>query len=584
MALWKAKKKEATVDNYDWFRKKKAYKYCKDIVQGKIKSNIYVKKQCMQILEMIDNPDSRFYKEYFLSKSVVQRIESIIKLMNFATGEFAGKPCFDYIAGFQWLILFVLYGTFRRDDPRKRRFEKACIFISRKNAKTWICSAFMILALLFEPDYAQTYGAANSREQAKILYDELKKTLEMSPNLLKHFKITGNKIECKLNSNTLMPISAEARNLDGKLASVAVVDEFGAARDTAVMDSLQTSMLATINRLLFTISTAYPYPVNPMKDMIEYGKKILNGLIEDDKFFMLHYALDEEDDWVNEDNWIKANPLQATSELGMDFLRSEAKMAMEMPTKRVSFMTKNLNIWLDGEQGETYISVDDFKKCKIEKYNHWNGKEVYLGLDLSQTTDNTSLAMVTYDYDLRKYVCKVWAFLPPDDLENKIKLEKVNYRLHQTMGNCFIVGNKTIDYGFVEDFIMSLEDKYGVSIKGIAYDRYNCISTANKLANKGYDTIEVKQHSSVLHAPTKLLKEKVLEQQFLYEANTLLEINIANAKETKDTNLNGYVNKKRSNGKVDMVVSLINSMRLWYDEDIDSNVYETERDEGFIIL
>lgn len=583
MALWKAKKKEVNTTDYNWFRKKKAYEYCRDIVDGKVESNIYVKKQCFQILEMIDNKDSRLYKEYFLSKSVITRIENIIKLMNFATGEFAGKPCYDYIAGFQWLILFILYGTFRRDDPRKRRFEKACIFISRKNAKTWICSSFMILALLFEPDYAQTYGAANSREQARILYEEIKKTLEMSPNLLKHFKITGNKIECKLNSNTLMPISAEARNLDGKLASIAVVDEFGAARDTTVMDSLQTSMLATINRLLFTISTAYPYPINPMKDMIEYGRKILDNVIEDDKFFMLHYALDEKDDWLNEDNWIKANPLQATSSLGMDFLRSEAKMAMEMPTKRVSFMTKNLNIWLDGEETETYIPIEDFRRCKIEKYD-WRDKEVYLGLDLSQTTDNTSLAMVTFDYDLQRYVAKVWAFLPPHDLENKIKLEKVNYRLHQTMGNCFIVGDKVIDYSFVEDFIMNLETKYGVYIKGIAYDRYNCISTANKLSNKGYNTVEVKQHSSVLHAPTKLLKEKILKQQFSYEANTLLEINIANARETKDTNLNSYVNKRKSNGKVDMVVSLINCFRLWYDDDVDGNVYESERDEGILIL
>lgn len=135
MALWKAKKSEATTTDYDWFRKEKAYIYCVNIVEGRIKSNIYVKKQCQQILDMVDNPESRFYKEYFLSKSIINRIKSIVSLTNFATGEFAGQPCFEYIAGFQWLILFVLYGTFKREDPRKRRFEKACIFISRKNAK-----------------------------------------------------------------------------------------------------------------------------------------------------------------------------------------------------------------------------------------------------------------------------------------------------------------------------------------------------------------------------------------------------------------------------------------------------------------
>lgn len=85
MALWKAKKTEATTTDYSWFRKKKAYKYCTDIVEGNIKSNIYVKKQCKQILEMIDNPESKYFKKYFLSKSIIQRIENIVSLMNFAT-------------------------------------------------------------------------------------------------------------------------------------------------------------------------------------------------------------------------------------------------------------------------------------------------------------------------------------------------------------------------------------------------------------------------------------------------------------------------------------------------------------------
>ena len=74
--------------------------------------------------------------------------------------------------------------------------------------------------------------------------------------------------------------------------------------------------------------------------------------------------------------------------------------------------------------------------------------------------------------------------------------------------------------------------------------------------------MEIKQHSSVLHMPTKLLKEAVLGQKFVYDANRLLEINFQNARCTEDTNLNKYVNKKKSAGKVDMVVSLINAVYL----------------------
>ena len=90
--------------------------------------------------------------------------------------------------------------------------------------------------------------------------------------------------------------------------------------------------------------------------------------------------------------------------------------------------------------------------------------------------------------------------------------------------------------------------------------------------------MEIRQHSSILHSPTKLLKEKILSKQFRYDDNLMLEINFQNARCTEDTNLNKYVNKKKSAGKVDMVVSLINATYL-LEQDIlfgsDSFVFQT---------
>ena len=77
--------------------------------------------------------------------------------------------------------------------------------------------------------------------------------------------------------------------------------------------------------------------------------------------------------------------------------------------------------------------------------------------------------------------------------------------------------------------------------------------------------MEIIQHSKTLHRPTKLLREYILNKLFCYEQNLMLEINFQNARCTEDTNLNKYVNKKRSSGKVDMVVSLINAIYLLQD-------------------
>lgn len=87
-----------------------------------------------------------------------------------------------------------------------------------------------------------------------------------------------------------------------------------------------------------------------------------------------------------------------------------------------------------------------------------------------------------------------------------------------------------------------------------------------KLEENGIECVEIKQHSSVLHPATKFLKEQILSGKMRYEENRLLEINFQNARCTEDTNLNKYVNKKRSSGKVDMVVATLNAVHLLMQE------------------
>jgi len=109
---------------------------------------------------------------------------------------------------------------------------------------------------------------------------------------------------------------------------------------------------------------------------------------------------------------------------------------------------------------------------------------------------------------------------------------------------------------------LKLEEEYGVEIQQIGYDRYNAISTIQKCEASGYECVEIKQHSSVLHSPTKLLRELILSKKFKYEDNLMLESTFKMHRCTEDTNKNKYVNKKKSSGKVDMVVGLINAMYL----------------------
>ena len=543
--------------NHNSFKQSKAYQYAIDVLDGKFPTNKYIKEICKKFLYEIEHQEELLY---YFDYDVADKIINIMKLINFATGAVAGKSLYEACVGYQYFFILNIFCWKKKDKPEKRRYEICLLWIARKNSKSCNAGLIMIILMLLEPKYSEFYLCANTRDQAKIVYSETRKLIESSPFIKDKFNIKRDVIACKINENTLKPLSSDFNTTDGLRVSAACIDEVGAAKDGGLIESMTSGMLSVQNRLLILISTSYPNTQNPFLEWTDYSKKVIDGVVDDEKLFAMLYSLDEKDEMVVE-NFMKANPLQSTLEDGREYLESEYKKALEMGgAKLTSFKCKHLNIWLDGDVGEIYIPTEELRKCRLQEPFDWCGRNVYLGIDLAMTTDNCSVAMVTEESG--KVYANVWAFIPTDRIDEKTRIEKVDYRAMIRNGNCFSCGENVVDYGFIENFILGLETKYGVRIVGIGFDRYNCLSTAQKLENNGYETTEIKQHSSVLHSPTKLLEELVLTEQFGYESNRLLEINFANARCLYDTNLNRYVNKKKSNGKIDMVAALINALYL----------------------
>lgn len=565
------------------FKNHPCYKYALDSIDNEDYPR-YVRKQCEEFLNGIERQDDESYP-YFLDLSIVNRITKFLHLINFASGVRVGTPVVYGLAGFQWFMIVNTLAWKLKAQPEKRRYEKSVLLIARKSGKSFLVGLIFILLLLLEPQYSEFYSVAPDRELSSIVKKEAEQLISVSPALTKHFKLRRGDIECIPTQSKFTPLALSNNRMDGRKANVYVADEVGALPNRGALDAMSSSQMNMINRLGILISTAYNTEANVMTEEIEYCQKVLDGHIVDDACFSLLYMPDEPKKWTEDKALKQANPLAIEVKENYDFLVEQRKKALDMPSAITNFKTKHLNIFVNGDVSEVYVSLDDFKKCRIKDYD-WRGKEVYLGLDLSQTTDNTSLAMVTYDKKLKKYVAKVWAFTPESNVEQKIRIEKIDYNVFRDQGFVFFCGmSGVVDYKFVEDFILNLEKSYGVKVKGVGYDRYNCISTAQKLEDNGLIAIEIKQHSSVLHPATKLLKERILQKEFSYIANTLLEINLANCREVKDTNLNSYISKKHSTGKVDMIVSLINAMALWQQEELDGFIYESDmREEGFLIL
>ena len=353
--------------------------------------------------------------------------------------------------------------------------------------------------------------------------------------------------------------------MDGKLANAFLADEAGALDDYPV-EAMRSSQITLFNKLGIIISTQYPNDNNVMIDEIDIAKKVLDGLLDDRRVFSLLYEPDDElrtgDNWQKDDRCIyQSNPVAVAHEYIFDEIKKKRSIAVLYENKRENYLCKHNNILYKGLGVEGYIDIQKVKLCRIENDKaFWRGRRVWMGLDLSETDDNTALAMVTEEDGI--VYAKIFGFVPADRVEFKSKKEHVDYKKLIEGGDCFACGNEVIDYLFVKEKIGQIETEYEVEVQQIGYDKWNALATVQALEADGYECVEIKQHSSVLHMPTKWLKELILEKAFRYMSNRMLEINFQNARCTEDTNKNKYVNKKKSAGKVDMVVALINAMYL----------------------
>lgn len=539
----------------------KAYQYCKNSIRKKTTPK-YVKLQMRDFMRIAEGKD----KKYKVSTAKINQIENILKLLIMPKGLKAGQTIYQCSCGYQWLVYTAALAVVYRDNPKKRRYETVLLEICRKNFKTFTIATLFIILLLTEPKFSEFFSVAPDGSLSRQIRQAIAQILRMSPKVYKfkgktRFKILRDYILFNTLENKYTPLNYSNSTLDGKLPSVFCADEVGALPNNYAIEAMRSGQLNILNKLGAIISTKYPTLNNPFEDEVETCKKILDGIIKDETVFALLYEPDNTKDWQTDDLILQqSNPVALEiPEIWKDLLKKRAQ-AIAQESKRENFVTKHCNIIYSGAGTETYIDVSALQECKVAKID-WRNRSVYLGLDLSMTNDNTSVSMIAVDDD-DQILADSWAFIPEGRIEEKMSSERVNYRELIKTGKVIPCGDKIIDYKVVEDFILSLEDKLGVSIQAVGYDRYNAISTAQKLEAAGLTTIEVKQHSSVLHPPTKLLYEKVINGEFEYMSNPLYEINYLNARCTFDTNKNRYVNKKKSKGKVDMVVSTIIAVYL----------------------
>lgn len=546
-----------------------ALRYANRVIAGKEITTKEVIIQCAWFIRDLKKQENEEFL-YYIDLGELEKIQGILSLLNFATGlGVVGLPISEGLEDFQAFFLVNIFGWRFKADKDKYRYRDTILFIPRKNAKTFICALILLILMLTEDDYSEFYSICIDRELAGKVKEAMTQIILASPAITKYFELSktlSGKITCKLTNSYYQARTAEANRNNSIRPSAFIADEIGAFRDNKNIGAMKSGQLNVKNPLRFKITTAYAETESIMIEELDYIRKVYDGVIDDDRMFALLYYAEEGHEW-DDYGLQQANPLRI--EANYQEIRDNRKTALEKPSERTEYLTKNMNIFVNDIKEEPYIVYDNWKKCEVEKVD-LEGKEVAVGVDLSLTTDLTAVDILYEDGG--KYYIKAHAFLPENSLD--ARREKIDYRLMEKLGHCTITKGDIVDYNLVEQHIRAIEEKYNCKIKVIVSDPYNAVQMMQSLA-EDYDVILIKQTYGNLSPALKSFRNDVYLSNVFYEKNKLLDWNMSNATtvhgRTTDDILLAKINKNKH--RIDLVMAAIFAYSQVYltDNEVDIN-------------
>lgn len=501
-------------------------------------------------------------------------------------GVLAGEPI--EFTPIQRFIFGNVYGWVHQETGL-RRFRKAYWQVARKNAKSQslaIVGDYELMAL-GEP-MSEVYIGATKSMQAKIIYNEVVAMLKRCPLLKGKWHESYGVIRHPKSDSILRALSKDdGKTGDGLNPQCGLIDEYHAHPTDEILEVINTGMVARRQPLLFIITTAGTNFGGPCY-RVEYPlvEKILDPSLDFDvaDYFCMVNELDRDqegnliDDVKDEECWVKANPIAATYPEGLANIRSKLASALESLEKMESFLTKNMNLWVN-QSAMSYMDMAKWKErgaiteIPVDLY----GRSAYVGIDLSKRIDLTAAGIIVpIDVDSAvQYVVRAHGFIPEDTVAVHEKTDKVPYRAWAKAGYLTITPGDVVDYRFIESWILETTDDLGVNVKELCYDPYNATHFAQDFDARGITTVEVRQGMRTLSEPTKAFREEAYRGNILHEPNPLLDWAVSNAVTKRDHNENIILDKEKSTNRIDPIAAVINAFsraRVTAEEDMSDYV------------
>ncbi|HEV8033794.1 MAG TPA: terminase TerL endonuclease subunit [Yoonia sp.] len=434
------------------------------------------------------------------------------------------------------------------DNPAGTR--RAIVSFGRKNGKTALAS-FLLLLHLCGPMMrrnSQLYSAAQSREQAAILFGLAAKIVRMSPDLSAVITVRDTKKElvCTELGTVYRALSAEASTAYGLSPVFVVHDELGQVKGprSELYDALETASAAHDNPLSIIISTQAATDGDLLSLLIDDARTKA-----DKRVVLSMYSAPEDADPFSEQTIKLANPAYGDFQ-NSDEVKAMAATAKRLPSAEASFRNLILNQRVEARNPFVSRKVWDANGASREL----DGL-VYGGLDLSTVNDLTALVLVDSNYAVH---CEFW--LPEHGIAEKSQKDRVPYDVWAEQGHLILTPGKSIEYEWVAHRLRELFDDH--DIKALAFDRWGMKHLQPWLIKAGFSEHEVDKFAPFgqgfrdMSPALRELESVLLNEKMAHNMHPVLRMCAANAVVQQDPAGNRKLAKDKSSGRIDGMVAL----------------------------
>ncbi|MGI4856747.1 MAG: terminase large subunit [Janthinobacterium lividum] len=447
----------------------------------------------------------------------------------------------------------------RNAETGLRRYRTTYEEVARKNGKsTWKAAIADYLFLMDQEPGPEVYTIATTREQAMSVFrpalDNYRRRIKRSKRLARYVKVFEgkNQEQITIGAGVFKPLPANAESLDGLNPSVCVVDELHAHPSREVWDVMESALGSRSQPLISAITTAGYILDGICTEIRAYLVLILKGKKRDDSFFGYIYTLDADDDKFDDTLWIKANPSLGSAKT-MEYMRSVARKAADLPSARANFMTKDLNVWVNSALTWFPPEVWDKGGGPLDP-RMLAGCECYGGLDMSSTTDITAFVLLFPPDETRSFWCLLaWCFVPRAKIEQESASDAAPYRRWEEEGWLTVTEGAVVDYAVVKDRVVDANRTY--ALRETAFDSWNTMQLASELIDLDVTMVQVPQTTSGMSGGAKLLERIVYGKNLRHGGNPVVAWCAGNVALYIDPNENIKPNKKTSTGRIDPIVA-----------------------------